>query len=52
MTKTNYMMTAEEVAEEIVIADIETAPQTFDAGTIAAVAALVSVAGFVLSRKR
>ena len=43
---------AEEVAEEIVIADIETAPQTFDAGIIAAVAALVSVAGFVLSRKR
>jgi len=37
----------EEVVEEAV-----TAPQTFDAGVIAAVAAVVSAAGYVVSKKR
>ncbi len=40
----------EEVVE--VAAPVETAPQTFDFGVLAAVAALVSAAGFTLTKKR
>jgi len=53
------------VAEEVVLPEPETeaevvdvvvdapaAPQTFDAGIVAAVAAIVSAAGYALSKKR
>jgi len=46
------------VAEEVVLPVVEevveeaTAPQTFDAGVIAAVAAIVSAAGYAISKKR
>ncbi len=45
---------AVEVVEEVVEApaEVEEAPQTFDFGVIAAVAALVSAAGYALSKKR
>ena len=45
---------AEEIVEEVPAAAeaVEEAPQTFDFGVIAAVAALVSAAGYVLSKKR
>ena len=45
---------AETTAEETVEAPAETteAPQTFDAGVIAAVAAVVSAAGYAISKKR
>jgi len=48
----------EETAEEVVVEETvveetaEEAPQTFDFGVIAAVAALVSAAGYALSKKR
>ncbi len=44
----------EEVAEEAPVVEetVEEAPQTFDFGIIAAVAALVSLAGFAVSKKR
>ncbi|MBE6614909.1 MAG: hypothetical protein E7631_06360 [Ruminococcaceae bacterium] len=38
-----------EVVEDVVVED---APQTFDAGVIAAVAAIVSAAGYAISKKR
>lgn len=40
------------VAEEVVSEDIAAAPQTFDMGVIAAVAAIVSAAGYAVSKKR
>ena len=45
---------AEEVVEEVVEvpAEVEEAPQTFDFGVIAAAAALISAAGYALSKKR
>ncbi len=45
---------AEEVVEEVAEApaEVEEAPQTFDVGVIAAVAALVSAAGYALTKKR
>ena len=43
--------TIEEVVEEVVDAPAA-APQTFDAGVIAAVAAIVSAAGYAVSKKR
>ena len=42
--------TAEEVVEEVVV--VETAPQTFDMGIIAAAAAVVSAAGYAITKKR
>ena len=46
--------TVEEVVEEAPVVEetVEEAPQTFDFGVIAAVAALVSAAGYALSKKR
>ncbi len=44
----NLTLMAAPVVEEVV----ETAPQTFDAGVIAAVAAVISAAGFAVSKKR
>ncbi len=48
--------TVEEAAEETVVAPVETAtetaPQTFDAGVIAAAAAVISAAGYAISKKR
>lgn len=41
---------AEEPAEEVV--EVVAAPQTFDAGVIAAAAALISAAGYVFTKKR
>ena len=41
--------TVAEVVEEVAV---EAAPQTFDAGVIAAVAAIVSAAGYAVSKKR
>ena len=41
---------AEEPAEEVV--EVAAAPQTFDAGVIAAAAALISAAGYVFTKKR
>jgi hypothetical protein len=49
---------AEEIVEEVVeeapaaAAVVEEAPQTFDFGVIAAISALVSLAGFSLTKKR
>ncbi|MBR4959753.1 MAG: hypothetical protein IKY52_02535 [Clostridia bacterium] len=40
------------VAEEVVVEDIAAAPQTFDMGVIAAVAAIISAAGYAVSKKR
>ncbi|MBR4960696.1 MAG: hypothetical protein IKY52_07355 [Clostridia bacterium] len=40
------------VIEEPVVEDIAAAPQTFDMGVIAAVAAVVSAAGYAISKKR
>ncbi len=40
----------ETVAEEVV--EVVAAPQTFDAGVVAAIAAIVSAAGFAVSKKR
>jgi len=42
----------ETVAEEVVEDTAAAAPQTFDAGVIAAVAAIVSAAGYAVSKKR
>jgi hypothetical protein len=41
----------EEAVEETVVAPVETAPQTFDAGIIAAVCAVVSAAGYAVAKK-
>jgi len=42
----------EEEPAEVVEAPVEEAPQTFDFGVIAAISALVSLAGFTLTKKR
>ena len=42
----------EAVAEDVVVEEAVTAPQTFNAGVIAAVAAVVSAAGYAVSKKR
>ena len=42
----------ETVAEEVAVEEVAVAPQTFDMGVIAAVAAVVSAAGYAISKKR
>ena len=49
---TNETEVNTEVEEEVVETPVVDAPQTFDAAIIAAVAAVVSLAGYAISKKR
>lgn len=44
--------TVPEVVDEVVAGTVTEAPKTFDAGVIAAIAAIVSAAGYAVSKKR